>query len=232
MDIIPVIDILDNQVVKAIKGDRGNYESISYKLYNSTDPRDIIDQIIRKYSPKILYIADLDAIMHNKINSELYDNILSLFPKIDFWIDSGLKEIKLKKKYKNYYPVFCSEKSRGYEFTSNKFNNCVCSFDFMEKYIGSKAIYRQQRANPSKIILMDLSQVGSKNNINYKLARRFIRKNNHEYYIAGGIKSIFDIKRARYFGASGVLVSTMIHQNRITKNMIQKEKTSPNNRAG
>ena len=232
MDIIPVIDILDNQVVKAIKGDRGNYESISYKLYNSTDPRDIIDQIIRKYSPKILYIADLDAIMHNKINSELYDNILSLFPKIDFWIDSGLKEIKLKKKYKNYYPVFCSEKSRGYEFTSNKFNNCVCSFDFMEKYIGSKAIYRQQRANPSKIILMDLSQVGSKNNINYKLARRFIRNNNQDYYIAGGIKSIFDIKRAKHFGASGVLVSTMIHQNKITKYMIQKEKTSSKNRAG
>ena len=232
MDIIPVIDILDNQVVKAIKGDRGNYESISYKLYNSIDPRDIIDQIIRKYSPKILYVADLDAIMHNKINSKLYDNILSSFPKTDFWIDSGLKKIKLKKKYRNYYPVFCSEKSKGYEFTSNKFNNCVCSFDFMEKYIGSKAIYRQQRANPSKIILMDLTQVGSKNNINYKLARRFIRKNNHEYYIAGGIKSIFDIKRAKYFGASGVLVSTMIHQNRITKNMIQKEKTSSNSRAG
>ena len=34
MDIIPVIDILDTQVVQAIKGDRGNYESISYKLYN------------------------------------------------------------------------------------------------------------------------------------------------------------------------------------------------------
>ena len=79
---------------------------------------------------------------------------------------------------------------------------------------------------------MDLLQVGSKNNINYKLAKRFIRKNNHTYYIAGGIKSIFDIKRAKYFGASGVLISTMIHQNKITKNMIQKEKTSPNNRAG
>jgi len=73
MDIIPVIDILNNQVVRAIKGDRGNYESISYKLYNSTDPRDIIDQIVKRYSPKILYIADLDAIIHNNINPKLYD---------------------------------------------------------------------------------------------------------------------------------------------------------------
>ena len=53
-----------------------------------------------------------------------------------------------------------------------------------------------------------------------------------DYYIAGGIKSIFDIKRAKHFGASGVLVSTMIHQNKITKYMIQKEKTSSKNRAG
>ena len=216
MDIIPVIDILNNQVVKAIKGDRDSYESISYKLYNSTDPRDIIAQIIKRYYPKILYIADLDAIMYNKINSKLYDSILSSYPKINFWIDSGLKERKLKKKYKNYCPVFCSEKSKGYEFISNKFNNCACSFDFMEKYIGKKAIYRHQRATPSKIILMDLLQVGSKNNINYKLARRFIGKNNSTYYIAGGLKSIFDIKRAKYFGASGVLVSTLIHQKKIT----------------
>ena len=232
MDIIPVIDILNNQVVKSIKGDRDNYESISYKLYNSTDPRDIIDQIAKRYSPKILYIADLDAIIHNNLNPKLYDNILSSFPKIKFWVDSGLKEIKLKKKYRNYCPVFCSEKSKGYEFSSNKFNNCVCSFDFMGKYMGEKPIYRQQKASPSKIILMDLLQVGSKNNINYKLARRFIRNNNRDYYIAGGIKSIFDTKRAKYFGASGVLVSTMIHQNKITKYMIQKEKTSSKNRAG
>ena len=232
MDIIPVIDILNNQVVRAIRGDRGNYQSISHKLYNSTDPRDIIDQIVKRYSPKILYIADLDAIIHNTIDPKIYNDILSSFPKTKFWIDSGLKEIKLKKKYRNYYPVFCSEKSKGYEFSSNKFNNCVCSFDFMGKYIGEKPIYRQQKASPSKIILMDLLQVGSKNNINYKLARRFIRNNNQDYYIAGGVKSILDIKRAKHFGASGVLVSTMIHQNKITKYMIQKEKTSSKNRAG
>ena len=73
MDIIPVIDILNNQVVRAVKGDRYNYKSINHSLYNSTDPRDIIDQIVRKYSPKILYIADLDAIMHDTVNFKLYN---------------------------------------------------------------------------------------------------------------------------------------------------------------
>ena len=35
MDIIPVLDILDYKVVKAINGDRANYEPVSLKLYNS-----------------------------------------------------------------------------------------------------------------------------------------------------------------------------------------------------
>ena len=96
----------------------------------------------------------------------------------------------------------------------------------MGKYIGEKPIYRQQKASPSKIILMDLLQVGSKNNINYKLARRFIRNNNQDYYIAGGIKKILDIKRAKKIGAKGVLVSSILHENKLNKLFIQKEKTS------
>ena len=72
MDIIPVIDILNNQVVKAIKGNRNSYKSINYKLYNSTEPRDIIYQIVNRYKPKIIYIADLSAILMHKIDKNLY----------------------------------------------------------------------------------------------------------------------------------------------------------------
>ena len=74
---------------------------------------------------------------------------------------------------------------------------------------------------------MDLKQVGSNKKINFKLAKMFIRKNNIKYYIAGGIKSIFDIKKAKQLGAEGVLVSSMIHRRKLTKNTIKKQKTSP-----
>ena len=226
MDIIPAIDILDNNVVKAIKGKRDKYRSINHKLYSTTNPRDIIYQIAKNYSPKIIYIADLDAIINNKMNNSFYIDIFSSFPKIIFWVDSGLNYIKLNKKYKNYQSVFCSERSQGYEMISNKFNKCVCSLDFMHKYLGKKFIYRHERANPSKVILMDMMQVGSNKKINYKLARKFIRNNGKEYYIAGGIKNMFDINKAKKMGASGVLVSSMLHKNKLSKHIIQKEKTS------
>ena len=101
MDIIPVLDIINNKVVKAIKGDRSKYASIDSKLYNSIEPIEIINQLSKRYSPHIIYIADLDAISKKDVNHELFNKILRIFPKIDFWIDTGLNKINLIKKYKN-----------------------------------------------------------------------------------------------------------------------------------
>ena len=53
MDIIPVLDILNNKVVKAVKGDRANYESIDSKLYNSIEPIEIINQLSKRCVPQI-----------------------------------------------------------------------------------------------------------------------------------------------------------------------------------
>ena len=41
-----------------------------------------------------------------------------------------------------------------------------------------------------------------------------------------GIKKVLDIKKAKKIGAKGVLVSSILHQNKLTKLFIQKEKTS------
>ena len=84
MDIIPVLDILNNNVVKAIKGDRTKYEPINYKLYNSIEPIEIIYQLSKRYSPSIIYIADLDAISQKIVDHKLFNSILSMFPKIEF----------------------------------------------------------------------------------------------------------------------------------------------------
>ena len=87
MDIIPVLDIINNKVVKAIKGDRSKYASIDSKLYNSIEPIEIINQLSKRYSPHIIYIADLDAISNKAVNHELFNEILRIFPKIVLVVD-------------------------------------------------------------------------------------------------------------------------------------------------
>ena len=226
MDIIPVLDILNNKVVKAIEGDRAKYKSIDSRLYNSTEPIEIIKQLSKRYVPHILYIADLDAISNNKVNHELFNKILHIFPKIDFWIDTGMNKINLVRKYKNYTPIFCSENSKGFDLVSSKNNKYICSLDFKNSFLGTKPIYKHKRYLPNKIIIMDLLQVGSVNNLNYKLAKKIIKNDKKDYYIAGGVKKVLDIKKARQIGAKGVLVSSILHRSKLTRLFIQKEKTS------
>ncbi len=226
MDIIPVLDILNNQAVKAVKGNRNGYQPINKQLYNTTDPRDIIYLIVKRFKPSIIYVADLNAIIDNDVNHKLIESILKGFPKIKFWIDSGLNKIKLSRNFKNYTPVFCGEKSMGFELLSKKYKNYICSLDFKENFLGSKPVYKHIRHMPKKIIIMDLMQVGSDNKFNLKIANKFIKNDKKDYYIAGGIKKVLDIKKAKQIGAKGVLVSSILHQNKLTKIFIQKEKTS------
>ena len=106
MDIIPVLDIYKSNVVVAVKGNRHLYQPINYKLYNSTDPRDIINAIKEKFKPKIIYIADLDAITNDKANHKIIDSIIKNNTDIEFWIDTGLNKLNLSKRYTNYFSVF------------------------------------------------------------------------------------------------------------------------------
>ena len=73
---------------------------------------------------------------------------------------------------------------------------------------------------------MDLLQVGSVNNLNYKIAKKIIKNDKKDYYIAGGVKKVLDIRKARQIGAKGVLVSSILDRKKLTRLFIQKEKTS------
>ena len=103
----------------------------------------------------------------------------------------------------------------------------MCSFDYNHKIIGNNFLVKQKKYLPKKIIIMDLNQVGSNKYLNFKILRRYIRfQKKYEFYIAGGVKSTFDIKRAESLGAKGVLVSTLLHKSKIAKLFITKEKTN------
>ena len=97
MDIIPVLDIYKQKVVTAVEGNRHSYKPIVSNLYSTTDPKQIISTIKKRYKPSIIYIADLDAIIDNKVNTKIINDILIDFPEINFWIDTGLNILKLKK---------------------------------------------------------------------------------------------------------------------------------------
>ena len=227
MDIIPVIDIFNGKVVTAIQGKRDSYQPVDLKLYNTIDPIEIINILIKRFKPSIIYIADLNGILYKNINLSMYDFIIRNNPKIKFWVDFGKTDIHKLQKYQNLDRVFCSETSKGFDLSSNK-NNCkICSLDYRGNILGNVTLRKQKRYLPKKIILMDLSQVGSTKNMSFSLVRKYLKfKDKHDIYIAGGLKSTLDLNRAKFLGIKGVLATSIFIKQRIPKLYITKEKTN------
>ena len=171
--------------------------------------------------------AGLYGILYKDINASMYDFIVRNNPKIKFWVDFGKTDIHKLQKYQNLDKVFCSETSKEFDLSSNK-NNCkICSLDYQSNILGNVTLSKQKRYLPKKIILMDLSQVGSTKNMSFSLVRKYLKlKNKHDIYIAGGLKSTLDLNRAKFLGIKGVLATSIFIKQRIPKLYITKEKTN------
>ena len=62
MELIPALDILDNQIVHARLGLRKSYRPILSRLSDTSDPIDIIDGLLSLHPFKTFYIADINSI--------------------------------------------------------------------------------------------------------------------------------------------------------------------------
>jgi phosphoribosylformimino-5-aminoimidazole carboxamide ribotide isomerase len=108
MDIIPAIDIKNGKVVKALKGNRENYQAISTARGFTSNPFTYIKKMIDKYHPRIIYIADINSLSKDGDNIALLVEIVNQNKNCVFWIDIGGKiDNRLTKK--NIIPILCSE---------------------------------------------------------------------------------------------------------------------------
>ena len=62
MQVIPVIDLMGGEVVRARMGDRASYRPIESPLSPTSDPVDVVRGLLAAYPFPTLYVADLDAI--------------------------------------------------------------------------------------------------------------------------------------------------------------------------
>ena len=223
MELIPAIDLLDNIVVKAFLGERKKYKPINTKLANSSRLENIIIGLLKEYKFKIIYIADLNAIMGNKNNFRIIKKVIKKFPKIDFWIDYGVKNFLDFKKYHDnrFKTIIGSETLKNTDelkkIYQHKKREFILSLDFKNNFfLGPKNLIKNNKLWPKKTIFMILDSVGSKKRS--KLIKLFNLDKKKDYYLAGGISNNKDIKFLEEKGFKGAILSTAIHE----KNIIYK----------
>ena len=223
MELIPAIDLLDNIVVKAFLGERKKYKPINTKLANSSRLENVITGLLKEYKFKIIYIADLNAIMGNKNNFKIIKEVIRKFPKIDFWVDYGVKNFLDFKKYHDdrFKTIIGSETLKSTDelkkIYKHKKREFILSLDFKNNFfLGPKNLIKNNKLWPKKTIFMILDSVGSKKRS--KLIKLFNLDKKKDYYLAGGISNNKDIKFLEEKGFKGAILSTAIHE----KNIIYK----------
>lgn len=217
MDIIPVIDIMAGQVVHARHGRRENYQPLKSPLCRNAQPQHVVEDLLQFYGFQTLYIADLDALM-GAAQTALLGELAEAFPSLRFWVDKGLPDVGMLPEFKacRFTPVIGSESldDRSVDLLADRRRDCILSLDEMGgKVLGPTSLLERPELWPDRVILMNLSRVGSEGGPDFAGMQRMLTEHSagHQFIAAGGIRDLSDLARLKLMGLSAVLLATALH---------------------
>lgn len=223
MEIIPVIDLMHGQVVHARMGQRQHYLPIQSSLCSSSAPINIINALLELYPFEHLYIADLDAIQGQSNHFQTIQALIEKFPLIEIWLDSGIACVDDLQDLKNLRVIHVIG-SENITSTNDIIGlkqalaeEFILSLDFnAQGFLGPTDILNSSLHWPSRIIAMTLDKVGSNQGVDLQILKSLINKNlPHEFYAAGGVRNLEDLKKISEIGISGALIASALHNKQL-----------------
>lgn len=212
--VIPVIDIMNGVVVRAVAGNRSEYKPIKSPLLSSADPLHFVERFSTEFNFNLFYIADLDAIMGEGSNIAVIEKLIS-FTTVNYWLDAGYKSMDKLFSHPRLTPVIATETFEIMDSGAD-LSKAVVSIDTIRgKPMGvnqsatvSQLVDQARAAGATRFIFMRLDAVGCGNFDIEALPRP---EKGESWYAAGGIRSNLDIEKLFDTGYSGALVSTALH---------------------
>ncbi|UCC21026.1 MAG: hypothetical protein JSV62_07025 [Promethearchaeota archaeon] len=231
--VIPVIDILKSKAVHAQKGDRTKYKPLESILFQSTNPVEIIREVVKIFNFPEFYIADLDSIINKSPNLQILKDILDI-SNINIILVPGivnLEDVLYFSSFRIKNLIFGLETIRSIKIISQSLkilsqNNIIVSIDMYKGKILSnlKNLKNQSPMNIigkieslgiRSIILLDLFRVGQKIGGIPPLYLDILSHFNGDILVGGGIKDINDILEYKDHNFSGVLIATSLYDGSI-----------------
>ena len=228
MQIIPVIDLLNNAVVHAKRGQRQHYQPIQSLLTTSSAPLEIVTALLELYPFQTLYIADLDAICGTGSNDGAIEVISQAYPALTIWLDCGIGQMNARTLYigGNIRPVVGSENIHNLQDYRAISYACqgkhVLSLDYSTtSAMGIGELHESARFWPDDTICMTLNAVGSNQGVDIERLNTLIkmnsaRKSRSRLYAAGGVRNLGDLQVLASMGLAGALVATALHNGKLS----------------
>jgi phosphoribosylformimino-5-aminoimidazole carboxamide ribotide isomerase len=239
MEIIPVMDLLNGQVVHAVKGERDKYRPIRSILCSSADPIDVA-KTFRQLDLNKLYLADLDAIQAKGNNFQIYKKIVEN-TNLKIMVDAGINKIEIAEKVieNGATQIIIGTETLG---SLNFIKTCLTKYGEDKVIISidvknGKLLHKTTELDSKSpletaltleelgvktIIVLDLGRVGSMQGINFDVLLPILKKTDLEIITGGGIRNFNDIIELQKYPIKGVLVATALHNGNITKEDLKK----------
>ncbi len=234
MKVIPVLDILDGQVVHGIQGKRESYKPIVSKLVSTADPLDVVQVFGQKFGFMRFYIADLNAIQRIGDNYKILRRIKEKFPRFSFMADIGVRNltdiINARKDLVDTF-ILGTETLESVEELDNILKNIgaskiLLSLDLKNGHllhvpfgfqgsIGNFLEIFMIRKIP-EILVIDLAKVGTSAGPIYPEALQIRSEYQGNIILGGGVRNARDLELLQKKDFNGVLIATALHSGKLT----------------
>jgi HisA/HisF family protein len=236
MKLIPVIDLMQGQVVRAVRGNRQAYQPIVSRLCSSSEPVAVAKTLCEHCATRQLYVADLDALLGRPAQAAILQSLLESMPDLELWLDAGFASAgasqalrtRLGAAGQQVVAVFGSESLASRADLEQCFAGTdgtaqsgvaegVLSLDRRDgRRLDAAGCWDTPALWPKRVIVMTLERVGSDAGPDLDTLAEVRLKSPGTLIVgAGGIRNESDLARARDAGAGAWLVASALHDARL-----------------
>ena len=247
MELIPVLDLMNGQVVRGIAGNRSSYVGNQSVLTPTSSPRDTAAALRQQFGSELCYVADLDAISGRPLQIRVLQEIIQVGAAV--CVDAGIRSIDdvanllrlgvdrvvigletlpsleflalLVEQFGAQRLVFSLDLKRGIPIT--RFDSPRCAFEVAEY---------ATRVGFDTLIVLDLDSVGTGSGVPTLPLCRALKERFSPLTIwtGGGARGLHDLDVLCESQIDGVLIASALHDGQITPEgwrQFQSRPTSP-----
>lgn len=237
MDIIPVIDLMQGQVVRARRGDRQHYRPIESGLCPGTSaPLEVVRALLELYPFNKLYIADLDAIRGGAPHLGTVLDIRTYHPELEIWLDAGCRTpLELDRWHGSDVRHVIGSENLSSTAQLHTLLQCldpattILSLDYAHAGpLGPQEIFEDATLWPATVIAMTLTKVGSESGPDMTTLQSLnMRASEQNIIAAGGIRNIDDLQALAGMRIAGALIASALHDGHIAQADITRISSAP-----
>jgi phosphoribosylformimino-5-aminoimidazole carboxamide ribotide isomerase len=234
--LVPVVDLLAGQVVRAVRGRRSEYRPIESALCRGSEPLAVASALCGRAASSVLYVADLDALLGGAPQTALLARLLQGLPGVALWLDGGFGSVQaargalaaLGADAQRVRPVFGTESFDSPAAFEQVFGepggaaaidaapaplDALLSLDQRSAApLDPAGAWHTPQRWPRDLIVMTLDRVGADAGPDLRtLAGVRALAPHARLFGAGGIRGEADLATARAAGAAGWLVASALH---------------------